>query len=230
MSLEMTQLDRVKKVCKWLIFNDVAESDKELSSHLGYTRSSFSQIINGKVPLSEKFIDKLLSLDDNINKVWILSGEGSMLSTPFNVLKPNPKLDFDKKAIPLIPVEAFAGAALNNGYALNFDTIEERYNVPLFNDKGVDFLMYVRGSSMYPKYNSGDVVACRFVRERLFIQWNKVYVIDTKSQGAMIKRLIRSENPDFVICRSDNADYGDFEVPMSDVLNIALVVGAIRLD
>ena len=45
---------------------------------LGYTKSSFSQIMNGRVPLSEKFVSKLCQLDQNINEVWILTGEGDM--------------------------------------------------------------------------------------------------------------------------------------------------------
>lgn len=74
----MTELQRIKKVCKWLIFNDFAENDKELADKLGYTKSSFSQILNGKVPISGKFIDKLCDLDKNINKVWVLSEKGEM--------------------------------------------------------------------------------------------------------------------------------------------------------
>lgn len=226
----MTELERVKKVCKWLIYNDIAENDKELSILMGYTKSSFSQIINGKVPLSDKFVDKLIELDKNINKVWIKTGGGSMLSgVELKSMKPVKETTIDKM-IPLIPVEAFAGAALNNGYAVDFEAIEERYNIPLFEGKGVDFLMYVRGSSMYPKYRSGDIVACRFVREILFIQWNKVYIIDSKSQGAMIKRLLPSNKENHVICRSDNKEYIDFEVPLSDIQNIAMVIGCISLE
>lgn len=75
----MTKIERVKKLCKWLIYSDYAENDKELSQLLGYTKSSFSQILNEKVPLSDKFIDKICDLDQNINKVWINTGEGQML-------------------------------------------------------------------------------------------------------------------------------------------------------
>lgn len=75
----MTKIERLKKLCKWLIYSDYAENDKELSQLLGYTRSSFSQILNEKVPLSDKFIDKICDLDKNINKVWINTGEGQML-------------------------------------------------------------------------------------------------------------------------------------------------------
>lgn len=74
----MTDIQRVKKVCKWLIFTEIADSDSELAEILGYTKSSFSQILNGKVPLSNKFIEKLCGLDENINKVWVLSEEEEM--------------------------------------------------------------------------------------------------------------------------------------------------------
>jgi phage repressor protein C with HTH and peptisase S24 domain len=74
------------------------------------------------------------------------------------------------------------------------------------------------------------VVACRIINEILFLQWNKVYVIDSESQGIMMKRLLKSDNPDNIICKSDNKEYDLFEVPLSDVRKIALVVGVIRLE
>lgn len=72
---------RLKKVINWLIYQEVAESETALAKMLGYQKSSFSQIVNGKVPLSEKFVKRLCSLDENINEVWILKGEGEMLKT-----------------------------------------------------------------------------------------------------------------------------------------------------
>lgn len=69
---------RVKKVINWLIFKEIADNERALAETLGYTKSSFSQIVNGKVPLSEKFMKKLCSLDENINFVWLQTGEGKM--------------------------------------------------------------------------------------------------------------------------------------------------------
>lgn len=74
----MSNLKRIKKVINWLIYKGIGESEKEIAERLGYTKSSFSQIVNGKVPLSDKFISKLCSLDENINLVWVQSGEGEM--------------------------------------------------------------------------------------------------------------------------------------------------------
>ena len=77
----MTETQRVKKVINWLVFMEYAENERELAEKLGYTKSSFSQIVNGKVPLSERFVQKLASVDRNINEVWIMTGEGDMLNS-----------------------------------------------------------------------------------------------------------------------------------------------------
>ena len=74
----MSNLKRIKKVINWLIYKEIGESEKEIAERLGYTKSSFSQIVNGKVPLSDKFRSKLCSLDENRNLVWVQSGEGEM--------------------------------------------------------------------------------------------------------------------------------------------------------
>jgi predicted transcriptional regulator len=75
----MNKLKRVKKLVNWLIFNEYAENDAGVAKKIGYTKSSFSQIMNAKVPLSNRFIDKLCSVDENINKVWVNTGQGEML-------------------------------------------------------------------------------------------------------------------------------------------------------
>ena len=225
--MEQTDLQRLKKVVKWLIFSGFGENEKELAEILGYKKSSFSQILNGKVPLSDKFLDKLCSLDSNINKVWIMENKGEMLKSNNNTpAVTEPQLP---SGVPMLPFDAFAGIGTDVD-GVNLDTIEERYVVPLFDGMKMDFMISVRGSSMYPKYNSGDVVACRMVQELLFVQWNKVYVLDTISQGVIIKRLKKSDKEGFVICKSDNEQYEPFEIPMSDIRTIALVVGVIRLE
>ena len=84
----MKEQQRIKKVINWLIYNEVSTNERALSELLGYTKSTFSQIVNGRVPLSEKFVDKLCSLDENINKVWIMQGIGNMFLSEQNVCFP----------------------------------------------------------------------------------------------------------------------------------------------
>lgn len=76
---------RLKKAINWLIFQEIAENERALADLLGYTKSSFSQIINGKVPLSDKFLSALCSLDENINDVWIKTGEGGLFKNDIKI-------------------------------------------------------------------------------------------------------------------------------------------------
>lgn len=130
------------------------------------------------------------------------------------------------EGIPLIPFEAMAGALTCEQTVLEYEC--ERYVVPMF--KGADFLIPVKGSSMYPKYSSGDIVACQRVSmSDLFFQWNKVYVIDT-NQGALIKRIKPGSDKEHVLIVSDNEKYDPFELPLAAIHAVALVIGVIRLE
>ena len=100
----MTENQRIKKAINWLIFQGVAESEKELADLLGYTKSSFSQIVNGKVPLSEK----LSGLDENINVVWIWRGEGDLFKNSPNGLQ---TVEISREAWRIIQLQAESLAA-----------------------------------------------------------------------------------------------------------------------
>lgn len=104
----MTDIQRIKKVINWLIFQEVADSEKALADLLGYTKSSFSQIINGRVPISEKFVKKLCGLDENINKVWVLKGDGAMFKNSPNGLQ---SVEIPREAWKVIQLQAESLAA-----------------------------------------------------------------------------------------------------------------------
>jgi len=130
--------------------------------------------------------------------------------------------------IPLIPIEAMAGFGAGSQQVMEYDT--QRYIVPEFTELNVDFMIRVKGSSMYPKYNSGDLVACKkLTLQDAFFQWNKVYVLDTE-QGALIKRIKKTKEIDTILIVSDNESYEPFELHLSKVNAIAIVLGVIRLE
>ncbi len=213
---------------KSLILNKIKsylnlKSDTELANFLGIKPQVLSNWRARNTFDTELIYTKCVDIDAN----WLLTGEGEMLKSDNNTpAVAEPQLP---SGVPMLPFDAFAGIG-TDVEGVNLDTIEERYVVPLFDGMKMDFMISVRGSSMYPKYNSGDVVACRMVQELLFVQWNKVYVLDTISQGVIIKRLKKSDKEGFVICKSENEQYEPFEIPMSDIRTIALVVGVIRLE
>ena len=129
------------------------------------------------------------------------------------------------KGIPLIPIDAMAGFGGGDMQVMEYEC--ERYVIPMFRD--AEFLISVKGSSMYPKYNSGDLVACRKVPLDTFFQWNKVYVLDTE-QGALIKRIKKGSDKNHITLVSDNNAYEPFELHLEKIYAISIVVGVCRLE
>lgn len=197
------------------------------ASLIGVSEANVRNYKNGVMPKAD-FLEKIArSFDININ--WLLTGEGNMLRTESekeeNIPVAHPS-DSPMEGIPLIPISAMAGAFTGEQTVLEYEC--ERFVVPTF--KGAEFLISVKGSSMYPKYNSGDIVACkRLPMDDIFFQWNKVYVLDT-DQGPLIKRVKPGSDKEHVLIVSDNEHYEPFELPLDRIYHVALVIGVIRLE
>lgn len=219
-------------------------SIREFERAIGVSNGTISHV---KDNLSANLKDKISANFQQLNMNWLLTGEGEMLHSSVSAsTETQPRDDREKTerrprentpsmkpvtkgGLPLIPIDAVAGF---NGW--DESGISEldcaRYDVPDFAAVHADFLIRVSGSSMYPKYSSGDILACRKIVEVTFIQWGKIYVIDSQ-QGAMVKRLFPIEGDDeHVLCKSDNPNYLPFELPKDEIRSLSIVVGAIRLE
>lgn len=172
-------------------------------------------------------VDKLKLIIDNyhdLNLEWFFDDNSPMLhqDTDDSIRK--------YKGIPLIPVEAMAGYANGDVQVMEYE-LEDFYNIPDFENKGVKFLIRASGSSMYPKYSNGDILACRPVTDLSFFQWGKVYVLDT-DQGPLVKRLFACSDDDNCLeCRSENKEnYPPFRIKKSSIRKVSIVVGVVRME
>lgn len=169
-------------------------------------------------------IELIFAKCEEISPDWLLTGKGNMLR--INADKPVATPTNSGRGIPLIPVTAMAGFGTSEAQVLEYEC--ERYEIPIF--KEADFLIPVKGSSMYPKYSSGDIVACKkLLLQDIFFQWNKVYVLDT-AQGALIKRIKKGSDKDHILIVSENEKYEPFELHISQINAVAVVIGVIRLE
>lgn len=158
-----------------------------------------------------------------INYEWLLTGKSPLLKNK-TVPSDNPNKE-RRVGIPLILEEAVKEFILGTHSPAPLEG--ERFIVPSF--KEVDFLLAVRGDSMYPKYNSGAIVACKKLGAASFFQWNKVYVLDTE-QGVLIKRICQGSDRNHILIVSENLSYPPFELPLEAISALALVLGAILLE
>lgn len=213
----MDPLYRIRKTINWLIFKEIGVSEKDIAEKLGYTKSSFSQIVNGKVPLSDKFIKKISSLDENINFDWVLSGEGNMFKTNDN----NMTNQNEPESVYLLPVSAHGGTL--SEFVLSVKERDcEKIISPI---KDADFAISVYGDSMAPEYPSGSQVLIKRIDEKAFIDWGKTYVLDT-CNGVVIKKIFPPDDKssDKLKCVSTNPEYPPFDVKMIHIYGIYKVM------
>lgn len=94
--------------------------------------------------------------------------------------------------------------------------------------KGVDFAISVSGDSMSPEYPSGSIVLIKRINEVAFIEWGKVYVLDT-CNGTIIKKLMPSSDEGKVTCVSINPEYPPFDVSLEHIRGVYRVLMCMAL-
>lgn len=180
--------------------------------------------------LSDKVVGKILNFYTELNKVWLLTGEGDMLNADTNYDN-NSKVDIKDKGttkteetatlVLLLPVSA-QGGSLNDFVVSVKESDCEKVVSPI---RGVDFAMTVSGDSMSPEYPNGSRVFIKRINEKAFIEWGKVYVLDT-CNGTVIKILVPSNKEGYVKCVSINTDpiFAPFDVSLDDIYGIYKVL------
>ena len=203
-------LSRIKNVKNF-------KTDAELADFLGINTSTLSNWYSRN---SIDF-DILFSKCEDVSLDYLLNGEGEMLkNNSHRAIRSN-------TGIALVNLDAIAGFG-NNTFSITEQDIQALYEVPDFHD--IDFMIRVKGNSMYPKYSSGDIIACRVLKESKFIEWNKPHLIATTEHGIIVKRLKKGTSSKSFLAVSDNKEYEPFEIPTNEITGIALVVGVIRLE
>ena len=204
----------------------------------GVTRGILTQN-NG---INEDNLARFLAYASDVNPEWLLTGEGEMLKTNrisrHNPVEQVPVVEYKDSEIPQvkqisepqnnhmrprIPLNAAAGGL---SVALSSVSESECEQMPVIPSlPKYDFTIVARGESMEPVIESGDELACRFIRESAFIQWGRIHVLDT-AQGIVVKRIFESDG--HILCRSDNKGYADFPISKEEIYHMALVVGLLR--
>lgn len=194
----------------------------KVSQETGISETVLLNIYKGKNKPSFDVIEKILNNYPEINAEWFLTGKGVMLKNQNHLIGDT---ETEDKGIPFIHLNNVSDMFSNENKVAEKDS--KKIIVPSL--KGADFLVGVEGNSMNPKYSSGDIVICRKLPIDTFIQWNMVYIIDT-DQGALLKRIKKGNSEETVLVVSENPDYETFELNRSQIYNIAIVLGVIRIE
>ena len=229
--ITMNEIDSISKRISKIRQDFCDGKNTVFAERIGKDASYASQICGGaKVP-GRGVLEEILTIFPEVSRPWLYFGEGRMLvADAEKSLLAKEDAPAYEKTLPLIPYDAFAGLPAVDNIGIAFKDCEQYY-IPDFISRGADFLIRVSGDSMVPQYLNGDLLACTLIKDVLFFQWGKIYVIDT-SQGVLVKRIMRIEGDDeHVLLVSENKDkYEPFKFPTSDIRSLAIVVGLIRAE
>lgn len=247
---------RVSDVIRFLIFSKVALDKQDLAQKLGYNVSSFSQIINGRVPLSNKFVDKLIEFAPNINEEWLRTGEGEMLKVPATLTVFAPTEEERKEIGESVDIKAYPAEVVEEIKAEVAEEIKEEMAIPIIspeiaNDPKTNIKKYIddkadelehinpsdlthqadgaeriRKTSMLPTFAPGDIVFVKFIKDKHNIIDGQTYYFDMRTRPTMIRR-VKIEG-DKLRLIAKNPAFGDILVSFDDILNIADIVGLFR--
>lgn len=191
-------------------------SQYRVSKDTGVSQSVLTRIRSERSPQTALQSDtaKVLASYFEVSSEWLLSGKGSMEQEKENI-------DLPIRHIPLLPLTAQGGSLLSFADSVRIEDCEQ-IRSPI---DDVDFAIDVRGDSMAPEYPAGSRVLIKRINERAFIEWGKVYVLDT-CNGSVIKKILPSEDGDGskIKCVSISPEYPPFHVAFEDIYGMYRVL------
>lgn len=191
--------------------------EKEAGLTIGYINTI-------RVSIQPDKIQRIASRYPDLNAEWLMTGAGAMTKTaPANAIGSEAS---DVFTVPLLPIAAQGGRLTDFVVSVKIEECEQVVS-PI---KGVDFAMPVTGESMSPDFPNGSQILVKKVNEQAFIEWGRVYVLDT-CNGSIIKEVRKGNDEDSIMCHSLNSDpkYQPFAVRFSDIFGMYRVLMCMSL-
>lgn len=206
---------------------ETGHTQASIASQLGVSQPYVNALLTGRKAFGKSQAKKWGDLY-GLSPSWLLTGEGEML-----------KADSKEEEYELLPRitedrgRPYYDVDFLGGYGEFVDDpasapVAYMIDYPPYNKEGV-FYMNVRGDSMSPEINSGDLVALRPIEAWYdFLLLGKVYAIVTLSGQRTIKRLRRGSDSEHYTLEPINPAYESQEIPKTQIERVFEVLGGIR--
>lgn len=208
-------------------------TQKQIADILGIGQNAYSMIENGRISLTDRN-RTILAEKLYVNPLYLTQERGEML------------LDTDQFSPVSQPMQDHRGQEIETGVpyyskpvtgsmVISFDDMsrddpEYYINMAPFNDCA--FYRPVFGESMSPRYNPGDIVACKRVHNKNLILYGETYLCMIALDGDFyetIKILRRNlVDPSLVILKPCNETFDETIVPIDAISELYIIKGKIE--
>ena len=215
----MTVEDRIRTFCKYKKLS-IRQFEIQCNLSNGYVSSMRKGLGTGK-------LENVLNAFPELNREWLLYGEGKMLKGEVKSLERKTADKLSVRQIPLYDIAATAGFI--NIYKDERPAVSEYLTIP--NLPHVDGAIYARGDSMSPLIESGDIVIFKNVELNPGnILWGNIYIVSYVIDGddyTVLKYVRHSEKAGYIRLESFNTRYDPQDIPAACVTALALVKASI---
>lgn len=194
----------------------------EMERIIGASKGVLTKAASKGTNIQLRWLEAIAEKFPSWNAEWVITGRGE--STGVDKQNDEPQTT-NKETRPHIPIEVAAGLTTGFAECVALRDCEMRPIIDAF--PNYDYTITIKGDSMEPKYESGDIIAIKQITD--YIEWGKTYVVSTR-EGAVVKRLYPPKHNDKAFeCVSYNIDYPAFELDKDSILALYKVVGLLRV-
>lgn len=213
--MELTINERIKKFCE---YKRIAVSKFEKKSYLsnGYVKSI-------KKSLGSEKLDNILNAFPELNREWLLYGEGEMLKS--EVLSEENNVE-DAVIVPFIDRTSARERNLSVRKILNTDNSLKQSQVDELFDP-VDFYKKMHDDSMSETIQQGDYLFIKLLPRDANLVNGSIYMIDSKSYGILIRKVFVLDADTFELIPI-NETYGKITIKREDIIDFGVVVHLLR--
>lgn len=210
-------------------------NDNQVTIQCELSKGLLGQARKGKSDIGQAAVDKILRTYQDLSRVWLLTGEGPMLTdgsssvqyqASFAPASADGIIDTEASDVPVIPAEAVRsqGTDVVKWVASNRDKVRFTSMSELM--PTYDMIFRALSNAMYPDIIKGDLLALKIVPPEFPIVDGEIYAVDTVS-GLIVRRVIVGENNTYIF-RAQHPQYPDMVVPRENIYNMFIVVSLVR--
>lgn len=194
-------------------------SKREFARLVGFSNGYLNKITDN---ISQAKVENILHTFPELNREWLLYGEGEMLKSPdaSNVRAERPFISENLVRVRMVeisPTATFTEFAGTDPRDFDFTYIYPEPGEEI--EKEEDIVFEVRGDSMEPRILDHDRVLGKLIRPSQW-HWAKGVVIVAYADSFVIKRIAdnRLDSESVLVLESDNPLYPcKVSVPLSDI-------------
>lgn len=220
---------------KQLMF-DYSITQRQMAEIINCTQSEVSFFCNGKRRLGARHIE---ALTDYFGEDVLASYREQKLppqtaSATVTILSPETVDDIkaeiaEAETFPILPEEVSIKPNIDIREYIEESGNELEHINPNQMLRRADMAERILRTSMMPTFQPEDIVFVRFLQDKMKIVDGDIYYIDSKSRPTMIRQVKFTEEGKLRLI-AQNPQYGDIIMDRSEVLNIATIVGLLRMN